>query len=663
MRLFNIEDLIEALPEIAARLRSSGHSIGTSQLVEAARILESYAGLRGQHRIEEGEAAFILASVLSSRGVTEHEVQAVLKEAMARRGLRERAERILIDIEERLKAINARPGARVSRRKLPGGKRERRTKVKAYMELKRIGVIESREGGDRVVDQASIRRIAWTLARNGYEGVEDAVRSSHDIPASQAMAVAEAGIELTGEALSRIDGWRLLKLGEASIRKGNRRMLKAVAEEVSKRILSGHRLEPGAARRILDRAGLLTPDHDKMLYMTSHGRLDLGEEDPDIDTIIEAVRGMDQDEAAMLIARALKRLEPEKARSLLSGVDPYLLWEVKKTRLGGVEARLVRALGDAARAVREAMLYTETGNPGRADMARDYIDRARMEAEDLEGVSIGGLGRSSVEELVTVAEAILSMASADSPAPGELSRLLSMMDFEKAVKVLRGLYRSGDPRWRGILEWALERIIYMASSREGLRPLPKWRLSGSSRGRLDLRRSIYRRVRASPDPLVYRVRKRSNLVSLALDTSGSMQSYSIWALGMAAIFARSMDKIVLFSHTVEEYRGPFGRRDIARILLSARFQGYTDVYNGINAASDTRAKRIVVISDLTQTVDSGDPLEASLRASRAGKKLIFIVPLRHDEDLRSSLERAGFTVTLAHTPRHAARQVLRAFSR
>ncbi len=662
MRLLDVNELVESIPDLVDRLRGMGYSIGTSQAVDAVRIIESYSCLRGASKISEDEAVFVLESVLAVRGVSRSDISEALRHSLAGRRVRERAEKILEDIEERLSLLGAKPGLRVSKKSLGGRKREKKEKLRAYLELRKIGAIRGKSGAERVVDAHTLRGVAWRLAKEGYESLEEAARSVKAGSRDYMLMEAEARLEVDPESLSRLDGKRLLKLGEAASRKGNYKLLRMVGEEVSRRVLAGRRLDPHQARFILEKAGLLTPDHDKMLYMTGQGRgIDRGSR-VDVDSILGAVDGMGEEEAANLLSKALKALGEDDARKLLSQVDPSLLWRVRRTSLRGREAELVKATSYAANAVREAMLYLESGDPARADMARDYINRSRGILTRLDDVGIGRLNNGVAEDLLEVASSILGIASMDSPSPGEVSRILGVLGFERAVRVLRGLYRTGG-EWRSIAEWALERLIYMASSREGLRPLPKWRLYDTGPGRVDVRRSVYGVLRRSPRPLVYRRRLRSNLVSLALDVSGSMESYSIWALGMASMFARSLDRVVLFASRPTVYQGPFGRRDIARILLSTSFRGYTDIYSGILEASKTRARRVIIISDLAQTIDAGDPLEAALSASRMGKKLVFIVPLRHDEELRTRLEDSGFNIAIVSNARQAARQVLRAFSR
>ncbi|MCE4602125.1 MAG: VWA domain-containing protein [Desulfurococcales archaeon] len=662
MRLIEVEDLVESIPELVSRLRSMGYTIGTSQAVDAVKIIESYSSLRRTSKISEDEAIFLLDSVLTVRGISRTDIGEALRHSLSGKRVRERAERILGDIEERLSLIGAKPGLRVSKRSLKGKKKERKEKLKAYLELRKIGVIRGKGGVERVVDMSMLHGVAWRLAREGYESLEDAIREVGMGNMDYMLMEAEARLEVDPESLSRLDGKRLLKLGEAASRKGNYRLLRMVGEEVSRRVLSGRRLDPQTARFILERAGIMTPDHDKMLYMTGQGKSISKNGRIDIDNILGAVQGLGEEEAANLVSKTLKIVSEDEAKKLLSRVDPYLLWRVRRTSLKGEEADLVRAASYAANAVREAMLYAESGDPARADMARDYIDRSRSILNRLGNVMIGRLSKGAAEDLLETAYSILSIASMESPSPGNVSRILGMAGFERAVRVLRGMYRAGG-EWRSIAEWALERLIYMVSSREGLRPLPKWRLYDTGPGRVDVRRSVYGVLRRSSRPLVYRRRLRSNLVSMALDVSGSMESYSIWALGMASMFARSLDRVVLFASTLTVYQGPFGRRDIARILLSASFKGYTDIYSGILEASKSRAKRVIVITDLAQTIESGDPLEAALSASRTGKKLVFIVPLKHDEELRSRLEDSGFNVVIVSSARQAARQVLRAFSR
>ncbi len=272
---------------------------------------------------------------------------------------------------------------------------------------------------------------------------------------------------------------------------------------------------------------------------------------------------------------------------------------------------------------------------------------------------------SNALRLLREARAMVSLVESvgESPDRRLLEDALRGLDFTTTIRVLRKTYKAAGPEWRRLIISAAERILYRFSSSEGLRLLPKKSRAKRPPGRLDVRMSIYGILRYSTNPLVYSRKKRAALVNLALDSSGSMIEYSAWALGVASIFPRHLRRLVIFSHEARVYEGPFTRTSFVTALLEAEFRGLTNISRALRLLDVPGVRRLVVITDLKQTVDD-EPVESVVRAlSRSGKRIVFIVPRSHDAGLRSLVEEAGARVLVASSPRSAAQHLLRVFLR
>jgi hypothetical protein len=656
---YNIVAIIELLPPLAAALRKRGVRIGTGQLVMAARILRSYSTLVSREYLDENEVSLILSSTLllrqSQAEALGEELRALLATARlegSARGLRE-------EIVERLEVLGLKPGARVFKKRVLKGP-HRRERVAAYLELKRIGVIRGSPGRERVASESEIALISKRLARLGYSSVGEAARESgRGWSEDDIMLHAEARLG-AGRELETMETRRLLDLGEAAIKKGDKNLLKSVAEEIGRRILRGERVDGERAYRILRRAGLLSVAHERALVARDPSLV------PDtslsLRELSKLAESLGEEKGGSIIAKALKGMKRNEARELLSSLDPSLLWDVKRHPFTGEEASLVEAAVNAARSLREALTYAETGEPGRADMARDLAVKS-LEAIEKIGLSMGRLNRGEIEGMALTALSIVDFIEGGFESVEGLVSSLRRLGLPRALKVLRGLYTRASPEARGLVVRAAASLLYRLAAREGLRLLPRKILSLHGPGRLEVRHTLYRMSRLAQDPLVFRKRLRSRSLSLVLDVSGSMIEHSVWALSIAMLFNYNIERLVLFSSEPTVLDGPFSPLELAETLLSARFAGYTDIAGALEAASTSKPRRLVLVSDLHQTVKPGDPVDVASALVRRGVRMLAIAPPAHDTVTRRRLEEVGVKVRIAYTPRDAAREVLRTLLR
>ncbi len=658
MKRIEVSRLIEVLPEVSEKLRADGFRVGTSQVVEAARLLDTYAALKKATHLPLDEAAFVVASAFGIPG-SAWIVADAIESATHSINVKERFEVIEHEIVERLEKAGLKPGQKVSRKRIAGKGKGRRERIAAYLDLKRIGVISRFQGTERVANRREITKLAWRLASLGYESLEEAVRSSKPLQSEDDLALqADAGLAYSGD-LRRIPTSALLRLARRASELHRRRLLEEVAEELARRIRSGHSVD-SEALKYLDEAGLLGPMEEAAVLARRPGDVDVDLLSPS--DIARLAASLTEDKAAQLVAKALRETKSEEyAWSILENVDVHLLWEVGRNPLKGARRRLLEAAAEAARSLREAVTYAETGLEGHADMAQYLAESAIAKLAGIpRDVGGGKLTPSNVEAVARLAEAIVDVLRGREAS--QLAGILTRFDPGVSIKILRGMYKRGGVLRDRSIEIA-EKLLEKLSSTAGSRLLPKYIQSTTMPGRLEVRMSIYRLLRRSPDPLIFRRRLRARQLSMALDVSGSMSRYSVWALAIALSFTRNIKDLILFSHRIERIRNPFTPRQVAAALMSVEFAGLTDIYGALMAAAESASKRLVVVTDLKQTVHRGDVGEAVRSLKPRGFKVVFIVPPVHDHVEREAVEAAGARVRVAFKPEDAAREVLYALRR
>jgi len=656
LTLIGPDELGQLLVELAQSLRSTGVRIGTSELVHAERIARDYMTLAGQKKIGLDDLVFILVSAWPAAKAKEGLLRSEMERLLSSKSVERRAARIYEELRQQLETIGARPGDSVSLKRVVRGNKRERARIKAaYLRLRRVGAISRRRGREVVVDEARLRGIALRLAREGYETVDEAVRSGKRPARRDDMLLQmEAGIPVAREQLEGLSEQRLLRTGWDAVKKHDYRTQRLVADLLRERINRGEPVrDPEAIVEYLRRVDALSSD--VLIGLLSRGEPVRGLQ---VDTIARVISGLPDDVAGRLLSKYRRVLGPEEYLRLLELSDPRKLWALEGRRIPGDSTGVYRALSLAARAYREALEYAGTLDPGRADMSAYYADRA-MEA--LSSISGGGAKADRARSLVAAARRLVN--AIDGFGPGLSTRSLveavAGLELEDAVVVMRNLYsRASTREEREILVSAMDRVLSRLVARSGLIPLGR-RVISTRRGRLEVRRTIYNMVRLRPDPLVFYDRARSRPLGLALDVSSSMVPYSSWALAVASIFSRHVERIVLFSHEATVYQGPFTRREIARILLEAEFGGRTDIGLGLRAASERLgARRIVAVTDLSQTVDGEPPWETVSVLRRSGVRIVFITHDRHDREARRMLEAEQARVLVASSPREAAARII-----
>ncbi len=661
MRNENNDWILAVILNVATKLRADGSRIGTSDIVKAYQLAQAYSQLTNTE-LTRDDLAFILLSAFTTARINKDDIADLISETLAGKRFHERYMNIISEIERDIQLLGAKPGSKVSRKRITRSKSINRSEaIAAYYRLKRIGAIRGTPGKERIMEKHRLRNLALSLAKQGAQNLDDAVRKK-GIPSKWDELLDALDASYLPEKLRELSERRLIALANIALKKHDKRALLHIAEELARRLREGYRIKDATSvMNLLERAELLTPSLRKKLASSSP----LAIRSLTYKELLEVISSLDIEKGGELLASSLDELDERSLRNLLLNIDPRLLWRLPKRLMKRMRDPSLEAAYFAAKAFREAQMYLEYGEEGRADSAFHYIQKAQK--------TLNGLGRNPnyllnpqrINEVLVEAKAYLSLSESLSGEPrGEiLEGLLKGLNYYEKIRVLRSAYRKANSEWSSIILKTMERLLYRLSSREGLRLLPLKYRSVMPPGRVDVRRSVYLMIRNESRPIVYIKRKRSSRLSLALDMSGSMLEYSAWATAIASIFPHHLERLVLFTHKAKILEGPFTRREFAKILLEADFKGYTNVSLALREVSKTLSRRIVVISDLKQTVDDEPVNHVVLRIVKSGKRIVFIVPRNHDVEMRQRIESSGGKIIVAQTPRNVAQTLLRLFTR
>ncbi|MEM1706411.1 MAG: VWA domain-containing protein [Thermosphaera sp.] len=210
----------------------------------------------------------------------------------------------------------------------------------------------------------------------------------------------------------------------------------------------------------------------------------------------------------------------------------------------------------------------------------------------------------------------------------------------------------------GVLKRAVEigcAILNRAWSRRGRRAELK---PSTVKGRVDVRKTMYRRVRMD-DTILYRRRERRARVVGVVDVSGSMSRFSLWSILSLASISPVLSGVVIFSEKPTVYKGPGSKSQklVVRYLENLfrhGFKGYTNISSALREAYRfcvrTGSNTIVLFSDLQQTVQDVDPWIEAGNIAAKGLRIIVFAPSRTDERVVDLMKRAGCLVETVPSP-------------
>ena len=638
------EEFLKIALRVAQRFREEGVHIGTSEVVDALTIAENLALLEGvEPSLEHLREALHAVYVRDQRG---EELFEKIWRAVTSHPQHNLAP-VVAAVAEDLKKLGVGWGARIySKRRLLSGPRADE-KREAYSRLKLLGLIVRTPRGDMVLDRESaLRRLRSLLRRYGsaWEALADSAARMISRGRFEWYALYAAPVD--EDRLASVELDRVASAGLQALQEGNRGLARKLASIVSRRLEAGEApRDSWSAFRLLREVGELTP---RSLASLLHSEPRLVDEmlknRESRELLAEALRLMDSDSLRPILKRLVRdRRGLEIAAGLVGEVDLSAWREVRFSRTPRTpEETLIYMVSGLARAEHH-LLNAAGGDEAQLDMA--YYELKRLERLDTS--SIPGWASQTIESYRERVEKLMEVLRGDVDVYVKLSTLVRRMEPEEALLYLRGVYRSGDENVKRV---AL-RLAELVWRRLEAKAARLYRVAGEKRrdirGRIDIRKTIYNIVSNRENPIVAYRRRPKPSFALVLDTSGSMAKYSLWALLAASAFSKLVSSITLFASniTLIANASRLSTRRVIELLFQASFEGYTN----ISAALRETAKlyrtpsRVVIVTDLCQTVDDEPPENVTERLARRGWRLYYLLPPRHCTAVREKV--APYAVT------------------
>jgi hypothetical protein len=198
-------------------------------------------------------------------------------------------------------------------------------------------------------------------------------------------------------------------------------------------------------------------------------------------------------------------------------------------------------------------------------------------------------------------------------------------------------------------------ILSRAWARRGV--AAEWRAS-FRRGRVDVRKTMFKHLRMD-ESIVYRRRERRVKVVGVVDVSGSMSRFSLWAILSLASLTPVLSGVVMFSEKPVVYKAPGVKTHRLLVnylenLFQQGFKGYTNISSALREAYrlslKTGSNRIVVFTDLQQTVQDVDPWVEAAGITGRGVRVIVITPSQTDDRVVELMRSAGCLVEVVSSP-------------
>lgn len=623
------DELLRVALRVAQRMREEGVQIGTSEVVDGLRIAENLAMLEGQEpNLDHLHDA--LKAVFSRDSRSEELFEKIWRDVT---GQSQSLSRVMAAVEEDLRRLGVSWGSRIySKRRLLSGPHADE-KREAYSRLRLLGLIVRTSRGDVVLDrEAALRRLRSLLRRYGSAWDALADSAARMISRGRLEWYALYAAPVDEERLASVELDRVASAGLQALQEGNRGLARKLAAIVSKRLEAGEApRDSWSAFRLLREMGELT---SRSLASLLHSEPRIVDEmlrsRESREMLAEALRLMDADSLRPILRRLVKdRRGLSIAAGLVGEVDLSAWRDVKFTRTPRTqEEALIYVVSSLAKAEHH-LLNAAGGDEAQLDMAYYELSRASKIDESM----LPEWAVPAVEAYRERVERLLEVLNGDVDVYVKLSTLVHTMEPEEALLYLRRVYRSGDED----VKRAALRLAELVWRRLEARAARLYRVKGDKRrdahGRIDIRKTIYNLVSYRENPIVAYRRRSKPSFALVLDTSGSMAKYSLWALLAASAFSKLVSSITLFSSNVSivSSASRLTARRIIELLFNTSFEGYTNISAALRETARLyrTPTRMLVVTDLCQTVEDEKPEDVTERLARRGWRIYYLLPPRH----------------------------------
>ncbi len=625
------------VPIIVNNLRNKGVKVGVRESILVLKIFESYLLLDNKKSISSDQFEKILISVIAKNDYEEEIIKKALQELFF--GKEDYSNEIYL-ASERFK------NKLIDKNKLSG------QQLGDFYKLMAIGGLVKRGKYYRTIDKEKLDQIINNISLDQKTLFKEKLNSILK-KLSPEEYIKLLNSDLFYDNLNSLNLDKLIKIAEFLSKKHYNKPLNKVKEIIKEKISNNNlKGENEKLWKTLSSIGILDKDLQKALVirepsLSKKSKLDISEFNNlnDNDFYNEKQR--------ILLNYAKLSDNENLLNDFLNKIELKNLWLLNKSPIGGEKGKLINAAIYSSKALKEAIEYAESGYEGRKDMSNYYLQKSNELLQELDNkVSIGKINKIETKFFNNNVLKIL-----ESLEKGEIQGIKDI-DLAIYVDLLRSIYhRSDDIKRRKIIISAnkfLTHLIYM----NGFKPIPIKKKYSVRPGRLMVKESVINIIRNKEDFLVYKRNVRTKQIGLALDISSSMYKYSSWALSVASIFIHNISRLVLFSTKAISY-DKIRKNDVIKILLTVDFNGYTDITRALEQFNDKKFNKIVIITDLKQTVRNEDPSIKANELVRKGIKLLFLVPSDVDKELINKIRNNGGCVKLVNNPEQLAKELIK----
>ncbi|HIQ03540.1 MAG TPA: VWA domain-containing protein [Desulfurococcales archaeon] len=688
------ENIVFKVINLANELRRHGVNVGISEVITALKMFETYIKITGGNVHDYNTLYMILRTVFVKREREEKVFDSIVSKLYTENVVKD----LIKQTTQTLKTLGLKYNDKVySRRKILQGKtrEERRSKLEAYTTLKKLGIIYRDEHGrEKVVsrNQAEeiIRRVlskihTKSLSELAQKVWEDRlgripsykIREYADIISVQPISI---------ETLEKLPTHKLLEIAKVLEKTSNKSLPHGILDEIIKRLEAGTISESTLYNDLIDilmkyerldpkTITLILLNHPKavckLLKLSSNT----------LATLKNILPQLPIDKQAEIVKRLTsleKLVSPSDVREILKSISPYAFKGIGSkgiSKLSSMENLLVKSLSSLARAYEYSIEAVKSGNIGYTNLAfREYekainLYREYERVKCKQGSSVPDYKfLKHLEYNFNILRAIVEPSlNGDSVIlPNRILLSSGGVDYVTTIRELSILYDNVvDERVRNEILLIASRIAHKL--RDKLKShIVTFRKEVTLRRthRIALRRTLYNLIRYHTC-ILYKSRRREGKVILVVDVSGSMRDYAEWAILASSAFSYIVSHLILFSHNVTVYdksvlKNP---RNITKILFNLKFYGWTDIVKALEesekVARENKINRIIVVSDLKQTVRRSERIEDVVsRFTKRKLKLLFIVPPVHDNKTALTLRNLGVKVVTLKDAKILPRKLL-----
>ncbi|WP_048816715.1 VWA domain-containing protein [Caldisphaera lagunensis] len=630
----NLETAQKYIPIIVSNLRNKGIKVSVRESILVSKIFESYLLLDSKKSATIDQFEKIMESVIAKNDYEEKLIKMTLEELFF--GKEDYRDEIYLAYEKFKNKL-------IDKNKLVG------QQLGDFYKLMAIGGLIKRGKYYRTINKEKIDQIIESMNLDNKTLFKEKLNNIlKNLDPEEYIKLLNS--DLFYDNLKNLSLNKLIKIADFLNRRHHNKPLNKVKEVIKEKIID-YKGENERLWKTLSSIGILDKDLQKALVikdpsLSKKSKLDINEFN-DLDE-----KDFYNEKQKVLLNYVKTSENEDTINDFLSKVELKNLWSLNKSPIRGDKGKLISAAIYSSKAYREAMEYAESGNEGRKNMAKYYLQKSNELLQGLDNISLGKINKEETEIFNNNISKIL-----DSLEMGEIQQIKDI-DLIMYVDILRSIYRrSNDIVRRKIIIYAnkfLAHLIYI----NGFKPIPIKKKYSIKPGRLMVKESVINMIRNKEDFLIYKRNVKTKQIGLALDISGSMYKYSSWALSVASIFIHNISRLVLFSTKAISY-DKISKNDVIKILLTTEFKGYTDITNALEQFNDKKFNKIVIITDLKQTVKNEDPGVKTNELIRKGMKLLFLVPNDVDRDQVNNIRNNGGNVKLVNNPEQLAKELIK----